>query len=259
MKRIIALSVGLWVASWSEAENPVQQMLPLTVENRWDYQHIFIDRTINTRLEQNVTVSITHTEDIEGHTYYVFSDMPYEVPSVPYFFLAGKKVRWEGNHLLFRQQDRDVALYQFGDQEFYRYIIPKTASDTLVVVHDDFGFLPGWPRKAGCLVEDFSFFGFAFIGHDKPLSPIGRSASILKDFGMVRCVMMNWDGQKNPILENRLISRRAVINGVKWEFWNDPRKVLAGSEEFPCIEETAIRALSWGVLKQKFTSLEGED
>ena len=132
MKRIIALSVGLWAASWSEAEDAVQQMLPLAVGNRWDYQHIFIDRTINTRLEQDVTISITHTEDIEEHTYYVFSDMPYEVASVPYFFLAGKKVRWEDNHLLFRQQDRDVALYQFGDQEFYEYVIPETVSYTLV-------------------------------------------------------------------------------------------------------------------------------
>ena len=132
MKRIIALSVGLWAASWSEAEDAVQQMLPLAVGNRWDYQHIFIDRTINTRLEQDVTISITHTEDIEEHTYYVFSDMPYEVSSVPYFFLAGKKVRWEDNHLLFRQQDRDVALYQFGDQEFYEYVIPEMVSDTLV-------------------------------------------------------------------------------------------------------------------------------
>ena len=62
------------------------------------------------------------------------SDMPYKEPPVPYFFIAGKKVRWEGNHLLFRLEDRDVALYQFEDQDVYDYGIPETASDTLVVV-----------------------------------------------------------------------------------------------------------------------------
>ena len=120
MQCLVALSVGLWAASWAEAADPVQQMLPLVVGNRWEYAHTVRDSTGHI-FGQVVVVSITHTEDIEGHTYYVFSDIPYEQPPVPYFFIAGKKVRWEGNHLLFRQQDRDVALYQFRDQEVYNY------------------------------------------------------------------------------------------------------------------------------------------
>ena len=166
---------------------------------------------------------------------------------------------------MFRQQDRDVALYQFRDQEVYNYPIPETASDTLVVAGDDLGFTPGWPRKAGCLIQvGFSIFGFTFSGHDNSLwqrsYPVEyRSASILKDFGMVECSIVNWDSQSHLISENRITAWEAVINGVKWEFWNDPRKVVAVREELPCLRETAIRALSWGVLKQQFTCPDCED
>lgn len=94
-------------------------MLPLAVGNSWDYRHFVTDSETGTRHDEIVTIGITHKENIEGHTYHVFSDMPYEDPPVPFFFLAGKKVRWEGNHLLFRQVDRDVALFRFNPSEGY--------------------------------------------------------------------------------------------------------------------------------------------
>ena len=260
MKRIVALSVGLWAMSWAEAEDAVQQMLPLAVGNRWDYEHIFIDKTINTYLEQHVTISITHTEDIEGHTYYVFSDMLHHIPPVPYFFIAGKKVRWEGNLLLFRQQDRDVALYQFEDQEIYDYGIPETVSDTLVVVDtslQSISWMPGSPRKADCILRALSVFNFFFIGHMLEFDGWypDKAASFLKDFGMLNSQVINRDSQGDPIRENHLLVWSAVINGVKWDFWSNPMKVSAGSEEPPCLS-TAIEKLSWGVLKQNVRTIE---
>ena len=71
MKRIITLIVGLWAASWTEAEEQIHQMLPLAVGNSWEYQHVRIDTGTNAYFEQFVTISITHMEDIDGHTYYV--------------------------------------------------------------------------------------------------------------------------------------------------------------------------------------------
>ena len=61
--------------------------------------------------------------------------MPYEDPPVPHFFIAGKKVRWEGEHLLFRQQDRDVALFRFDHSVFenperYEWWKPSADSNT---------------------------------------------------------------------------------------------------------------------------------
>ena len=187
---------------------------------------------------------------------------------MPYFFVAGKKVRWEGDHLLFRQQDRDVALYQFGDQEFYNYPISETNSDTLVFgknihISDQYDWLPGWPTKANCVVRDaYSIFVFSFTGHKwhHPWADTqhrqyhtGRSAVFLKNFGMVNCGIGVMDSQGNPIGGSGLITRKAIINGVPWGFWNDPTgKASASSGELPCLP-TSVGVSSWGVLKQQFT------
>ena len=38
MRRIVALSVVLWVVPWAEADDSMHQMLPLAVGNSWEYQ-----------------------------------------------------------------------------------------------------------------------------------------------------------------------------------------------------------------------------
>ncbi len=237
---VVLLGWGLsWAASWAEADEQIHQMLPLAVGNSWFYSHFFGEEGY-----RRVTISITHTEDIEGHTYHVFSDMPYEDPPVDYFFLAGKKVRWEGDRLLFRQPDRDVALYRFGGYPVneggdYSYAIPETESDTLVFVVPH-ALLPGLPRKAGCPIHADSLRTFSFRFND-PLR--GREVEFLENFGMTYAPGLH--------------AREAVINGEKWDFWNDPTaKVLAAREESPCIFwDTSVRKLSWGVLKQEFIHL----
>ena len=47
---------------------------------------------------------------------------PYNLP-VPFFFLAGKRVRFDGNRLVFRESGRDIALFEFreGEQAGYSY------------------------------------------------------------------------------------------------------------------------------------------
>ena len=161
MKTIAVLIMGLWAASWAEAQEPVataDQMLPLAVGNSWNYRHRYFNELMGleeTLTVRDLTICITHTEDIEGHTYYVFSPMPYEDHPMPSFFLAGQKVRLDGNNLVFRGREGDIALYQFkfGAYGDYSYSIPEVESDTLVVVS----------RRMN------RYFHFNFRGHEESI------------------------------------------------------------------------------------------
>ena len=76
--------------------------------------------------EVELTIEITHTETIGGHTYFVFSDVGYSWPPVPNLFLAGQKVRFsDEGMLLFRWNEKDIPLYAFNPQYPDEYSIPK--------------------------------------------------------------------------------------------------------------------------------------
>ncbi len=76
--------------------------------------------------EVELTIEITHTEIIEGHTYFVFSDVDYSWPPVPNLFLAGQKVRFsDEGMLLFRWNGQDIPLYAFNPQYPNEYSIPE--------------------------------------------------------------------------------------------------------------------------------------
>ena len=125
MKRFAFFVVAqLWVANmtWGQDYNP-EDFLPLAVGNSWTYSHSYfndldlikpeidpIPDSLRVALTE-VTITITHTEEIDRHTYYVFSDLGYDFPRAPYFFLAGKKVRFaEDGRLMERSQDTELSL-----------------------------------------------------------------------------------------------------------------------------------------------------
>ena len=91
---------------------------------------------------RELTIEITHTEIIEGQEYFVFSDVPYDWPPVPNFFLAGQKVRFsEEGALLFRWNGQDIPFYVFQEDAYY--ITPKypvLCNENLPVKHTI------WPR-----------------------------------------------------------------------------------------------------------------
>ena len=260
--------VVLWWAGSSEADDDQQphQMLPLAVGNSWVYEHL-----PGQEVDRDVTISITHTEDIDGHTYHVFSDMPYEDPPVPYFFIAGKKVRWENDRLLFRQQGEDVAFFRFDRSVFenperyewweprvdfeyaFEYVFPKieidTLTDTVAVAFPNWksydAFLQGIPRIGGCLqVNNRLVFEFSLFNYDSDPFSTPRLAEFIEDFGM------SFSATETNLIE----AQYAVINGEKFDFWIDPTgKVLATREESPCLLRTVVEKSPWGVLKQAFT------
>ena len=64
-------------------------------------------------IDRELTLEITHTETIEGHAYFVFSE-PADWRPVPTLCLAGQKVRFSDEGvLLVRQQEQDISLYDF--------------------------------------------------------------------------------------------------------------------------------------------------
>lgn len=262
---VIALAMlggsWLWAQDTPGADQPIHRMLPLAVGNSWTYEHTMRDSSTYALLSSHaVAISITHTEDIEGHTYHVFSGMPYDEPPVPFFFIAGKKVRWEGDHLLFREGDTDVVVYRFDhsviddlarfppsyDYTGYDYTIPETELDVSVVANE-YGILPGLLRHAGCPMHPESHATFSFY-FDNRIYP---EAFFAERFGMVLA-------EASSGLSS-LWSREAVLNGERWDFWADPTgKVLAGTDDSPCLYWTAVRQLPWGVLKQEFIHLYGK-
>ena len=248
MKTVAVLIMGLWAASWAEAQEPVEtahQQLPLAVGNSWRYTHTYFnylteDYNYGDATVRDVTIRITHTEDIEGHTYYVFSPMPYEDPPVLSLFPAGQKVRFDGYDLVSRGREGDIALYQFkfGVGGEYSYSIPETESDTLVVV------------VRGC----FRFQGHKESTHHLASTPEGyptdasyyyesRQVNFIRGLGLSGFIV---DGiyiigrSSNDVndVANHLVLYSATINGVEL----DPKT----------FRYTAIRETSWGALKRAF-------
>ena len=95
--------------------------------------------------DRELTLEITHTETIEGHEYFVFSEPPYDWPPVPTLCLVGQKVRFSDDGvLLVRQLGQDIPLYDFSQLQLDTY----TAYDTpaFPVLYDNDAQNPVWLR-----------------------------------------------------------------------------------------------------------------
>ena len=247
MKTIAVLIMGLWAASWAEAQEPVataDQMLPLAVGNSWGYSHGYFnfltDDPTGDFFGQDITIRVTHTEEIEGHTYYVFSPMPYEDPPVLSFFPAGQKVRFDGNNLVFRGREGDIGLYQFKSSE-HSYSIPETESDTLVVARGwgNFELLGHGDEKPSLYTPDgYPRGGVSYYCEWRQVyfSP-GLGISHFSVDGML---IQSGSTNDEYNMNNHLRLRSATINGEE----RDPETF-----RYPY---TVVRETSWGALKRAF-------
>ena len=118
--------------------------LPLAVGNSWTLGHgvyDLLEKWIPGPADQwpayrerrgRFTITVERTEVIDDKTYYVLSDIPSTGwPPPPPHFLAGKKLRWEGAHLMERTATGEQSLFRFdGDNP---YTIPTTEGDNEVV------------------------------------------------------------------------------------------------------------------------------
>ena len=149
--RVLPVLLGLSGALPAVAtEYQASNYLPLAVGNSWTYDHDFYDRKDNegerrygdrsqwsAYLAQEFpqfTIEVVRTEELDGQTYYVISDMPSNWPPPPPHFIAGKKLRWDGTQLMEHRGGGEQALYRFDGANRVGYDIPTVEGDNRVTV-----------------------------------------------------------------------------------------------------------------------------
>ena len=147
---LLAMLVTLGPATQIDAQEPTYRMsdyLPMVVGNSWTYYHRYFDFRLredgsgplnpwnypdHEAARGAFTITILRTEVIDGNTYHVFSDMPSGGwPPAPPYFLAGKKLRWDGSNLLEHDGTSEISIFRFEnppteDFDRYTYSIPQT-------------------------------------------------------------------------------------------------------------------------------------
>jgi hypothetical protein len=251
--QLIVASVLLLAAAGQAQEYRPEEFLPLAVGNSWTYRHYYFDRLSQPDKDeseisvvQSATITITHTEQINGSTYYVFSNMPYDFPPVPYFFLAGKKVRFsEDGRLMEWRPEGEVWSFDFGpDVPEWKpwlplpeagYRIPPQEGDTLAY------------RPISYISDKHFRMSFAFLGHlplvgdfEPVLGPDGNIVELLEDRG----ASFKW--------RQGMVRASAGIGFVDIDV---PVRITLNTLENVSVhlieqDETHISGSSWGQLKR---------
>ena len=144
----LAALVGLSGALPAVAtEYQASDYLPLAVGNSWTYHHYYRD-VVGEREEgyddqwpayfarefSAFTIEVLRTEELDGQTYYVISEMPSNWPPPPPHFIAGKKLRWEGTQLMGHSGSGEQAIFRFDGANRVGYDIPTVEGDNRVTV-----------------------------------------------------------------------------------------------------------------------------
>ena len=133
---LLGLSGALPAAA---TEYQASDYLPVAVGNSWTYDHDYYD--IEKRFgdydqwsayfaqeSSEFTIEVLRTEELDGQTYYVISEMPSNWPPPPPHFIAGKKLRWSGAHLMEHSGSGEQAIFRF-DGHGTSYDIPTVEGD----------------------------------------------------------------------------------------------------------------------------------
>ena len=204
------LSLGLAQPTVSE-DYEVTDYLPLAVGNSWTYTHRFHDyhrlygdnEQWPTFVEQrgHFTIEVLGEEVIDGKMYFVFSDMPDNWPPVPSYFIAGKKLRWEGTSLMVRTSEGEQALYRFDGEN-------KTEYD---VSTDE-----GYDRVMVSLVPPH--YSFEITGPREDGGPFdGGGIAFVPGYGLHICLRKIFE-RDAPTFINKITSLRAVLGGRSVEY-----------------------------------------
>ena len=256
-KKIIRLTVaallGLGLPAGAQ-DNEVAAYLPLAVGNTWTYSHDYYSLVYGEGSEEypgmneegysayydtiwanwetgppfpRITIEVLRTEVIDGHTYYVISDVPENWPPAPPHFIAGKKLRWQGTHLMERTADGEKSVYRFDGATDAGYAIEPVAGDHTVAVRTSTHPVP--------------IYDFRFRGHD--IKGSARSCSFIKNYGIG---LHGWAiyGIDHPVFFNDFRPLWAVLGGTRVEFED-------------AVTPTSTSSSSWGSVKQSF--LAGEN
>ncbi len=259
----------LWVALLSlsgvlpavATDYEASDYLPLAVGNSWTYEHEYYDLndealTSNEALGidqysayvdqfpapdspvwlPEFTISVLNTEVIDGKTYYVISDMPANWPPAPPHFIAGKKLRWEGTHLMERTTDGERSVFRFDGANDAGYTVETDEGDLLV--------------KTIVYSEPVNFYAFT-LHPPKPALTEKRSCGFAENYGCVVCHRSIFAGpsklfeageqemlQGSQTFSNRVLTLRAVLGGHPVVYKD-------------LLTPTSISPSSWGQVKEE--------
>ncbi len=236
----------LWVALLSlhgvlpaaATDYQASDYLPLAVGNSWTYEHYHSSQDRSqwpTYVAQfpetpQFTIRVERTEVIDGKTYYVISDMPANWPPAPPLFIAGKKLRWKGSHLMERTSDGEQAIFRFDGTNKTGYEITTDGGDVLISEVRESSRRP---------VPKYSFEYFE-SGEE------GGGCRFLAGYGLELCVRaIVWVDVTDFLNQIRPI--RAVLGGRRVEY-ADAEKI-----------STSSSSSSWGELKQSWLAGERRD
>ena len=241
MTRWLLALVGL---SWAfpagaPAEYVASDYLPLAVGNSWTYQHAYTSPDIDyaewpTYLDQapetpQFTITVERTEELDGETYYVISDMPALWPPAPPHFIAGKKLRWEGTHLMEYTGGGEQALYRFDGADETGYTVSSDEGNDTVTVEFD--------------AEPVPLFWFRF--YSNAYGDGSQGCGFRAGYGYERGAR-NIFGEDHPLFINEVTSLRAVIGGTAVEYED-------------ALIPTSSSSSTWGEVKQSLFAQEAEE
>ena len=211
-------------------DSQASDYLPLAVGNSWTYKHKFydIDRRYGyksqwpTFLElHQFTITVERTEVIDSKTYYVLSHMPANWPPAPPHFIAGKKLRWQGTHLMEYTGGGEQALYRFdgANEAGYEIVSDRVANRVTVKVYAE-----AVPR-------------YSFEFHADAYGDAKQGCVFRAGYGYEKCVKNIY--KDNARFINRVDALRAVLGGRTVEFED-------------ALIPTSSSSSSWGQVKQSF-------
>ena len=235
----LAVLLGLSGALPAAAtEYQASDYLPLAVGNSWTYKHEFYDpkgpdgeRRFGERSQwptytaqfpetPQFTIEVLYTEELDGQTYYVISEMPAWWPPAPPHFIAGKKLRWSGTQLMEHSGSSEQGLYRFDGADETGYTVTTDAGDERVTV------------KAGLNPVPWHAFSFRGDGYGKGL----QACNFLAGYGTSSCGR-RISGGDYPLFINQLKSLRAVLGGTTVEYED-------------ALVPTSTSSSSWGAVKR---------
>ena len=205
-------------------------------------------------IERELTLEITHTETIEGHAYFVFSEPPDDWPPVPAVCLVGQKVRFSDEGvLLVRWQEQDIPLYDFAPPYtpyFPAYVTKDYTTPAYPVLYDahDPVALPLTISRS--FFSDQTFVScFSMNIADLPHYAINTLGFVcfLPDYGLAKYDLVEFpDPGEFPSAWNTLYPVSAVIDGQVIEYPYSPAALYPG--------HTHVQPTSWGQLKARHGS-----
>ena len=215
-------------------EYQASDYLPLAVGNSWTYDHEYydIERRFGDRSQWSAylaqapespqfTIEVLRTEELDGQTYYVISEMPSNWPPPPPHFIAGKTLRWEGTQLMEHRGSGEQAIFRFDGANRAGYDIPTVEGDNRVTVE--------------LSAEPVPMYTFHFHGNGEWGRGIGFLAGYGLDIGLWKI-----SGGDHPLFINKVDPLHAVIGGTRVEY------------EDAFLIPTSTSSSSWGAVKQSW-------